>query len=571
MRYKIFATDYDNTLASKERVDGDTIRALQQLKVTGRICILVTGRELKDLLRVFPQYELFDRIVAENGALVYRPDTGEEKVLGEPPPMSFIKELQLAGVQPLSVGKVIVATWEPHQLEVLETIKASGTERQMIFNKGAIMILPPGINKATGLQAALREMNLSCHNVVAVGDAENDSHLLQTVECGVAVHNALPVLQQLADWTTSGPHSQGVRELIAQLLQSDLQELDPVLKRHALPLGRHPDGTPFKIKPYGEAVLLTGRSMSGKTTVAAAFLEELLDRQYQFCLIDPEGDYSDYQDLPGVVKIGDAEHAPEAATIIALLKNPAQSCLVCLVALPMVERVAFFKTLVGLLAQQQEQLAHPHWLILDEVHHLCPAEQRTGVSALPETFKNFMMLSTSPDLVDPALLRQVDTVMILGEHPGEALASFARITGRGLPIAAPVEPLKGQALVWSCREDQPAFLVDTLLPVVHLQRHKRKYAKGDLKEHSFYFNGPKGLQLKAKNLADFVHIAGVVDDDTWLYHLRRQDYSSWFGDAISDPDLANAARLIETGEAAPGTSKMAISKLIEESYIGPVE
>jgi hydroxymethylpyrimidine pyrophosphatase-like HAD family hydrolase len=571
MRYKVFATDYDNTLASEERVDGETIRALQQLKASGRICILVTGRELKDLLRVFPQYELFDLIVAENGALVYRPDTGEEKVLGEPPPMSFIKELQLAGVQPLSVGKVIVATWEPHQLKVLETIKASGTERQMIFNKGAIMVLPPGINKATGLQAALREMNLSGHNVVAVGDAENDSHLLQTVECGVAVHNALPVLKQLADWTTAGPHSQGVRELIAQLLQSDLQELDPVLKRHDLPLGKHPDGTRFKIKAYGEAVLLTGRPMSGKTTMAAAFLEELLERQYQFCLIDPEGDYSDYQDLPGVVKIGDAEQAPEAAAIISLLKNPAQSCLVCLVALSMGERNSFFKGLIGLLRRQQEQLGHPHWLILDEVHHLWPAGQQADPLTLPETFKNFMMLTTSPDLVNPALLRQVDTVMILGEHPGEALTSFARITGRGLPIAAPGEPLKGQALAWSCREDQPAFLVDTLLPAVHLQRHKRKYAKGDLMGHSFYFNGPKGLQLKAKNLADFVQIAGAVDEDTWLYHLQRQDYSNWFGGAIGDPELANATRLIETGEAEPGASKTAISKLIEENYTGPVE
>jgi hydroxymethylpyrimidine pyrophosphatase-like HAD family hydrolase len=531
----------------------------------------VTGRELKDLLRVFPQYELFDRIVAENGALVYRPDTGEEKVLGEPPPMSFIKELQLAGVQPLSVGKVIVATWEPHQLKVLETIKASGTERQMIFNKGAIMILPPGINKATGLQAALREMNLSCHNVVAVGDAENDSHLLQTVECGVAVHNALPVLKQLADWTTAGPHSQGVRELIAQLLQSDLQELDPVLKRHDLPLGRHPDGTRFKIKAYGEAVLLTGRPMSGKTTMAAAFLEELLERQYQFCLIDPEGDYSDYQDSArrgedrrcGTGAGSSDHHFPPEKPRAKLPGLPGSAI--------HGERNSFFKGLIGLLRRQQEQLGHPHWLILDEVHHLWPAGQQADPLTLPETFKNFMMLTTSPDLVNPALLRQVDTVMILGEHPGEALTSFARITGRGLPIAAPGEPLKGQALVWSCREDQPAFLVDTLLPAVHLQRHKRKYAKGDLKEHSFYFNGPKGLQLKAKNLADFVQIAGAVDEDTWLYHLQRQDYSNWFGGAIGDPELANATRLIETGEAEPGTSKMAISKLIEENYTGPVE
>lgn len=571
MRYKIFATDYDNTLARNEQVSAETIRLLQELKDSGRICILVTGRELKDLLRVFPQYELFDRIVAENGALIYRPDTAEEKVLAEPPPMSFIKELQLAGVEPLSVGKVIIATWEPHQLQVLETIKKAGIERQVIFNKSAVMILPPGINKATGLQAALQEMNLSYHNVVAIGDAENDSHLLQMAECGIAVSNALPALKQLADWTTTRPCDEGVRELIERLLGDDLKELDPVLKRHYLNLGLYPDGTPFKLSPYGQAVLVTGPSMSGKTTLAAAFLEELLDRKYQFCLIDPEGDYHDYEGHPGVVKIGDADHAPEMASVAALLKNPQQSCVVCLIAIPFTERGNFFKQLTELLLQELQLLGHPHWLILDEVHHLFGQEQDGGAE-ITEQFKNLMMMTTSPDLVSPVLLRQAKMIMVLGEHPQAILQTFVRLTGLQLPEIVPeIAGLKGQALVWDLLEDKPPFLVETIQPALHLQRHKRKYAKGDLKEKSFYFTGPKGLRLKAKNLIDFLRIAETVDEATWLYHLHRHDYSNWFDDAISDEELANAVRMAETAPEQPGQSKEAIRKLIENSYTGPVE
>ena len=49
----------------------------------------------------------------------------------------------------------------------------------MIFNKGAVMILPSGVNKATGLAAALEELGLSPHNVVGVGDAENDHAFLE--------------------------------------------------------------------------------------------------------------------------------------------------------------------------------------------------------------------------------------------------------------------------------------------------------------------------------------------------------------------------------------------------------
>jgi hypothetical protein len=42
--------------------------------------------------------------VAENGALLYRPATGERKGLGDPPPEDFIDRLKASGM-PLSVGQ----------------------------------------------------------------------------------------------------------------------------------------------------------------------------------------------------------------------------------------------------------------------------------------------------------------------------------------------------------------------------------------------------------------------------------------------------------------------------------
>ena len=66
------------------------------------------------------------------------------------------------------------------------------------------MILPSGINKATGLAAALDEMGLSAHNVVGIGDAENDHAFLRAVGYGVAVANALPKLKETADRTMKG-------------------------------------------------------------------------------------------------------------------------------------------------------------------------------------------------------------------------------------------------------------------------------------------------------------------------------------------------------------------------------
>src|SRR4029077_12610373 len=102
MRYIAFAADYDGTLASVGRVDPNTLAALGRLKTSGRQLVLVTGRQLDDLFRVFPRIELFDRVVAENGALLYRPNTREEKLLAHAPPEQFLQALRERKILPLS-------------------------------------------------------------------------------------------------------------------------------------------------------------------------------------------------------------------------------------------------------------------------------------------------------------------------------------------------------------------------------------------------------------------------------------------------------------------------------------
>ncbi len=86
MRYYALACDYDETLASKGQVDEKTLAALERLKNSGRKLVLITGRILEELIHIFPQISMFDRVVAENGALLYRPTTREERLLGETPP-----------------------------------------------------------------------------------------------------------------------------------------------------------------------------------------------------------------------------------------------------------------------------------------------------------------------------------------------------------------------------------------------------------------------------------------------------------------------------------------------------
>jgi hydroxymethylpyrimidine pyrophosphatase-like HAD family hydrolase len=174
MRYHALACDYDGTIATGGRVDEATAAALQRLRASGRKLILVTGRRLDDLERVFPDLGQFDAVVAENGALLYMPADRDARVLAEPPPEAFLQALRARGVEPLAAGRVVVGTWRPNETVVLEVIRTLGLELQLIFNKGAVMVLPSGVNKATGLERALGELGLSPRNAVGVGDAEND-------------------------------------------------------------------------------------------------------------------------------------------------------------------------------------------------------------------------------------------------------------------------------------------------------------------------------------------------------------------------------------------------------------
>ena len=223
MQYEALCCDYDGTLVHDGVLAQSTVQALERLKDSDRKLLMVTGRELEDLIAVCPRLDLFDSVVAENGALLYRPATRHVQLLAAPPPPEFVQLLRSRGVTPLSVGRVIVATLQPQETIVLEAVRDLGLELQLIFNKGSVMVLPGGVNKATGLAVALKELEISKEKAVAVGDAENDHAFLGFCGCGVAVANALPALKEAADFVTGGARGAGVEELIAELLKDDLQ------------------------------------------------------------------------------------------------------------------------------------------------------------------------------------------------------------------------------------------------------------------------------------------------------------------------------------------------------------
>ena len=569
MRYLALCCDYDGTLAHHGQLDAPTIAAMEKFRASGRRLVMVTGRELDDLKSVCPRLDLFELVVAENGALLYWPGTAEERSLGERPPDAFVAELRRRGVERISVGRVIVATWEPHENTVLETIRDLGLELQVIFNKGAVMILPAGINKASGMRAALAELNLSQHNSIGIGDAENDHAFLSISECAVAVANALPSLKERADIVTRGDHGIGVSELIEEVLADDLASREPQLARHHILLGTTRDGSPVRVSPYGINALVVGTSGGGKSTVAVGLVERLHDHGYTFCIIDPEGDYDN---LESAVGVGSSKHIPTLDECAQLVGKADTNVVINLLGLKLNDRPAFFFSLFARLREIRGRTGRPHVLIVDEAHHVLPAKWDLAQSDFPALLSGVLLVSVTPDLVSRRVLRAIDTLIVLGDKPDDSLNEFAAandITAPSLEGRA-LEP--GNALIWN-RHDAAAPLHVRLEPSrTERRRHLRKYAEGELPaDRSFFFRGPEGkLKLRAHNLILFMDLADGVDDATWLFHLQRGEISAWVRDAIKDTALAAQIAKIERDRAMdPAASRKEIRKLIEAVYTQP--
>jgi hydroxymethylpyrimidine pyrophosphatase-like HAD family hydrolase len=570
MRYLTLVADYDGTLADNNRVSEQTVAALERLRASGRRAILVTGRRLNDLLAVCDERcsKLFDLIVAENGAVIYEPGTRKETVLANPPSKGLLRALRARSVAPLEVGAVIVSTLEPQRAAVQDALWELGLEAQVIGNRGAVMILPAGINKASGLEQALRKMGFSRHETVGIGDAENDHSFLERCECAVAVANATASLKENVTFVTAGANGLGVRELIDALIEDDLARVHEENARNQLLLGVRLDGSRVHIAPYGCNILVAGPSGSGKSTLAAGLIERLIENDYQVCIVDPEGDYGTLKEL---VALGNQWRAPSIAEVLAILEDPKVNLSVNLLGIPLGDRPDFLAQLMPHVQALRTRSGRPHWLVLDEAHHMLPGSGGPADQALPRKLGETLLVTVHPEHVSPETLSTVDVVIAIGQAPERTLEAFAHATRRELVWPETLAYQPGQVVVWFAGTGQPPFAMRPEPGRAERIRHSRKYAEGDLRWHSFFFRGPHDkTNLKAHNLAMFSHLAQGIDEETWLYHLRRGDYSRWFRDSIRDAPLAEEAERIERRhDLAPPQTRELIRELIHARYTLP--
>jgi len=576
------ACDYDGTVAADGRMSASTAAVLARVRVSGRKLLLVTGRRLGDLRRVCPDANtIFDAVVAENGAVVHLPERHDTRVLGAPPEPALLEALHRLRV-PFALGDSIVATEALFAPAALAAIREAGVERGLVFNKDAVMLLPGGVTKGTGAAWALESLGLSRHNVVGIGDAENDHAFLALCECSVAVADAVPALREAADHVTTAAGPAGVEEFVEDhLLRNDCADILGRMTRHHLTLGSTREGAAVTIPAHGVEMLVVGPSESGKSTITGVLVERLLEGERSVCVIDPEGDHQALGELPGVVVLGGkADQAlPSGEELHQLLGHPRTSLVLSLSAMTRTEKVEYTTRALSTIAAVRVASGVPHWLIIDEAHHVFPAEGAAGVDLLRPDSHSLCLTTLEAEDVAAAVRALVDTLAstelstfaaglrALEPDPSRDLAPATRTAIAAVVGEGALE--RGEVALARVEGGRARIVRFRLGPrrAPH-RRHLRKYTEGELPpERSFYFRGPEGrLNLRAVNLVRFRELAEGVDEATWAFHMEHGDVSAWIRTEIKDPKLADEIATVERRAAGADESRARVLEALQRRY-----
>jgi hydroxymethylpyrimidine pyrophosphatase-like HAD family hydrolase len=571
MYCRVLACDFDGTGASDGQLAPEVAAALAQARALGFITLLVTGRVLEDIQTLSADCSIFDAVVAENGAVVWFPAKARTIQLGTPPSAEFLAALRAHGV-PFQAGAVVVGTWDRHTTDVIDIIRRVGIDGQLIFNRAALMVLPSGINKATGVRRALEELGRSAHNLIAFGDAENDLPLLAMAEVGVAARDAVPAVAACADERLSQPNGAGVARFIHQVI--DAGGIVPTPPRHQLVLGHAPDGTPVSIPPSGMNLMVTGDPRSGKSWLAGWVAEELLDRGYQICIVDPEGDYLSLGDRPHVLALGRHLPLPDPTALSRLLRGESLSLVLSLNALSLKDQITYFSAALCEIEGCRAETGLPHWLLVDEAQYFFP-EAAPACRHLKSRTGNVLFITHRPGMLAPAIHDMVQGHLTTRTSlDDERYFVTSLLQERGPLDLVAADALASVDLPWAglLVEDQQAPRWQIFTPgqrITEHTHHARKYADTQLPEdQAFRFlHTGEGRPVLAHNVAEFYAALQSLPPASLRHHLISGDFSRWAADVLGNQRLGSSLRRIERTTATGATvSRAEILACIDAEY-----
>lgn len=548
VKLSVLALDYDGTVARNDSMGPLVREAIAAARARGIAVLLVTGRILDELRRVAGDLGFVDGVVAENGAVLHFPASGHTTMLAPSVPGGFLDELRRRGI-PHQAGQCLVDADANEAPTLLGLIRTLELPLVLIFNGGRVMTMPQGVSKATGLHTMLDTLRLSAHNMVAIGDAENDHELLRLAEVGAAVEWGSPALRAVADTVVASSGPPGVADYIQTLAGSGRIPV-PARARRRLRLGYTGDGREFSLAVRGRNVLIAGDAKSGKSWVAGLLCEQLILHGYCVCVIDPEGDYTSLGALPGVTVLGGDDPAPSPSELLRVLRYPDRSLVIDLSQRPQDEKIEYIRAALPLLNEIRRKTGLPHRILVDEAHyflHNAAAHHLLDLDANGYTFVTYWASRLPQEL-----LAATEVMIVTRESNPVEIEALRRWCSKCAPVDAARWTVlsrlaTAQAVALPVTEESRGDVVqftlgERLTPHV---RHREKYVDVPVSEgRAFVFtpNGHHGPRA-VRTLRQFVsELERRQDLDGYL---RRGDLSRWIAEVFGDHTLAAELRELE--------------------------
>ncbi len=584
MLFKVIAVDLDGTIALNDQVKASTWQILREANASGFAIFLVTGRTLHELPTLGPFEEICEVIIAENGAALYFPST-ESVVLPfghlAPEVMQRIASLPI----PQSRGMAIAATWTPHDREIQQILSETGYAATIEYNKGAVMVLPPGATKGTGLMVALRELGYSPHNVLAFGDAENDRSFFEQVELAVAVSNAAPAIKNIADYVLDQPNGQGVETFIKDLLKGCIPRHIATRPDRQLNLGQFPSGDRLVLNPLYVTVGnmgIFGSSGSGKSWLAGLIAEKLLQLDYQVCIVDPEGDYRGIKAFPNTLLLGSTESSPPKGSEVSTLLEYSNLNLVLDLSIYQTdEKIAYVNDLLKTISNLRENRGKPHWLLIDESHYFCQDPDAPITKLLHDRMSSggYTLVSYKPSMMDAQVLDHLDCMLLTRLNDireAERLEELLPYTPEGQNLYEILRNLTDKQAFFCARHDlnnlstkQSVIEFHQVRRKVPHIRHLHKYLRAPLPQHKqFHFDQTKtgGEKYSAASIYDFLRLIPTLPITALKYHLHRGDLEAWCKYILHDDELAKRLRKIANRKMASGEIRDAMLNAVSSRF-----
>jgi hydroxymethylpyrimidine pyrophosphatase-like HAD family hydrolase len=553
MRIKTLALDYDGTIAENDTLAPEVRAAIGRAREAGLTVIIVTGRILGSLRRACGDLSFADAIVAENGAVVAFPRSGRSTALFLPPSPVVLQELRKRNVQ-FEIGQSVIEAEASAAPAALEVIRKYEQPLSLIFNRSRMMILPQAVSKATGLAHALDALRLSEHNVLAIGDAENDHELLRVAEIGVAVEWGSDALKAVADAVLPGDGPPAVAKYIDTLIERAALDQSLTIRRprRRLTLGVTAGGNELGLAVTGRNILISGDPRSGKSWVGGLLCEQLILHGYSVCVIDPEGDYASLEALPRVTVVGGDDPPPQPHELLRLFRHPDRSIVIDLSRLSHVDKIDYLRGALPQISLVRRRTGLPHRILVDEAHYFLCDDDATEL--LDVSTGGCTLVTYQASRLQRELIARADVMLVTRATDPHEVRLLAEATK-----ARHVDLDEWQRVLEGLEVDEAALLPgpdesDGRLRRIRLAerltthvRHRMKYLDVPVSDrHAFMFQEcGQATGVRARTLKEFVQVLGRTGPEQLDAHIQNGDFSRWIIDVFGDRLLAVKVRALE--------------------------